>query len=93
MGTLVALSVQGHGLPLLQELWPYQCLFFSSDPACIDARFFFFACGSSDPVRVECEGGAAAWLAGTLVAPTVQGQGLPLPQELWPYQNLFSSLL
>ena len=28
--------------------------------------FFFFACGSSAPVRVECEGSAAAWLAGTL---------------------------
>ena len=28
--------------------------------------FLFFACGSSAPVRVECEGSAAAWLAGTL---------------------------
>ena len=53
----------------------------------------FFACGSSAPVRVEQEGGAAAWLAGTLVVPSVQGLGLPLPQELWPYQGLFSSLL
>ena len=26
----------------------------------------FFACGSSAAVRVEREGGAAAWLAGTL---------------------------
>ena len=26
--------------------------------------FFFFACGSSAPVRVEHEGGAAAWLVG-----------------------------
>ena len=33
------------------------------DPSRIDARPFF-ACGSSAPVRVECEGGAAAWLAG-----------------------------
>ena len=32
----------------------------------------FFACGSSAPVRVEREGGAAAWLAGTLAAPSVQ---------------------
>ena len=27
----------------------------------------FFACGSCAPVRAEHEGGAAAWLAGTLV--------------------------
>ena len=53
----------------------------------------FFACGCSAPVRVECEGGAAAWLAGTLPAPSVQGHGLPLPQELWSYQSPFSSLL
>ena len=39
--------------------------------------------------RVECEGGADAWLEGTLAAPSVQGHGLPLPQELWPYQSLF----
>ena len=32
-----------------------------------------FACGSPDPVRVECEGGTAAWLVGTLVVPNVQG--------------------
>ena len=32
-------------------------------------------------MRVECEGGAAAWLAGILVKPSVQGHGLPLPQE------------
>ena len=29
-GTLKASSVQGHGLPQLQELWPYQSLFFES---------------------------------------------------------------
>ena len=34
----------------------------------------FFACGSSAPVRVEREGGAAAWLAGTLAVPSVQQQ-------------------
>ena len=33
----------------------------------------FFACGSSAPVRVELEGDAAAWLAGTLVAPSCAG--------------------
>ena len=27
----------------------------------------FFACGSSAPVRVECEDGVAAWLVGTQV--------------------------
>ena len=49
----------------------------------------FFACGSSAPVRVEHEGGTAAWFAGTLVVPSVQGHGLPLLQELWPYQSHF----
>ena len=53
----------------------------------------FFACGSSAPVRVEGEGGTAAWLVGTLAAPSVQGHGLPPPQELWPHQSLFASLL
>ena len=47
----------------------------------------FFACGSSAPVRIEHEGGTDAWLAGTLVAPSVQGHGLPQLQELSPYQN------
>ena len=32
----------------------------------------FFACGSSAPVRVEHEGDPAAWLMGTLEAPSVQ---------------------
>ena len=65
-----------------------------SDPECIIARFFFFfACSSSAPVKVELEGGAAVWLAGTLAAPSVQGHRLPPPQELWPYQSLFLSLL
>ena len=53
----------------------------------------FFACGSSAPVRVECEGHAAAWLAGTLVVSSVQRHGLPLLQGLWPYLSLLSSLL
>ena len=44
----------------------------------------YFACGSSVPVRAECEVGAAAWLAGTLLALSVQGHGLPPLQELWP---------
>ena len=49
----------------------------------------FLTCGSSAPVRAEREGGAAAWLAGTLAALSVQGHKLPPRQELWPYQSLF----
>ena len=56
---------------------------YQNEPAHIGSRHFF-ACGSSAPVRGECEGSAAAWLAGTLAAPSLQGHGLPLPQELWP---------
>ena len=37
--------------------------------------------------HIELEGGAAAWLVGTLVVPSVQGHGLPQLQELSPYQN------
>ena len=53
----------------------------------------FFACGSSASVRVEREDGAAAWLVGTLVAPSIQGHRLPLQQELWPYQSFFQPLV
>ena len=53
----------------------------------------FFACGSSASVRVEREGGAAAWLVGTLEAPYVQGHRLPPLQELWPYQSRLVSFL
>ena len=60
-----------------------------SNLACIDARYFF-ACGSSAPVTVEHECGAAAWL---VAAQSVQEHGLPLPRELWSYLSLFSSLL
>ena len=49
----------------------------------------FFARGSSAPVRVEHEGGAAAWFVGTLAAPSVQGHELPPPQELQPHLSLF----
>ena len=52
-----------------------------------------FACGSSTPVRVEHKSGTAAWLSGTLAAPSVEWHGLSPPQELWPYQSVFSSLL
>jgi len=62
-------------------------------PCVYRRKIFFLACGSSAPVRVECEGGTAAWLAGTLVVPSVQGHGLPLPQGLWPYQSFFEPLV
>ena len=52
----------------------------------------FFACGSSAPVRLEPEGGAAAWLVRSLVPPSVQGHGLPLPQELWPIRVFLKPL-
>ena len=57
------------------------------DPACTDAGLFL-ACGSSTSVRTEHQGGAAARVGGTQVAPRVQGHGLPQPQELRPYQSL-----
>ena len=40
-------------------------------------------------LRVEHEDGADACLAGTLVGPSVQGQGLPPLQELGTFQCLF----
>ena len=60
---------------------------------CTQMQNSFFAYGSSAPVRVEHEGGTAAWLVGTLVAPSVQGHRVPPPQELWPYQSLFFKAL
>ena len=63
---------------------------YRSDPAYVNARHFL-ACGSSASLRVEHVGGTAAWLAGTLVAPSVQGHGLPPPQELWPYHSFFQA--
>ena len=56
---------------------------------CILRRKTFFAWGNSAPVRLRHEGGTAAWLAGTVVMPSMQGHGLPRPEELWPYQSLF----
>ena len=51
---------------------------YRSDHVYLDTRFF--PCGSTAPVRVDHEGGAAAWLVGTLAAPNVQGYGLAPPQ-------------
>ena len=55
--------------------------------------FFFFACGTFSPVRIEREGRAAAWFARTVAVPRVQGYKLPLQQELWPYHSLFFKFL
>ena len=60
-----------------------------NDPTCTDARLFFFACGSSAPVRVEYDGGTHAWSWGA----SVQGHGLPQLHELWPYQSFFELLV
>ena len=43
-------------------------------------------------MKVEREGGAAAWLSGTLAMPSVQGHRVPPLQGLWPYQGLFEPL-
>ena len=40
-------------------------------------------------MRVEHEGGASAWLEGTLAVPSVPGHRLPLQQELCSYRSLF----
>ena len=45
---------------------------------CVHRHKTFFACGSSAPVRVECESGTAAWLVEILKVPNVQGHGLSL---------------
>ena len=42
----------------------------------------FFRLWPLCPLRVEPEGGPAAWFAGTLAAPSVQGHRLPPPQAL-----------
>ena len=44
-------------------------------------------------MRVEREGSAAAWLAGTLAASSVRGQKLPPWHELWPYQSFLKPLV
>ena len=63
---------------------------YRGDRAHRDARPFLPA---ATLVIVECEGGTAAWLAGTLAALSVQGHKLPLPQEHGPIKSLISSLL
>ena len=66
-----------------------------SDPACIDARFvlfsfsFIFLCMTA--VRVECEGGAAAWFAGTLAVQSVHGHRLPPTRSYGPFRVFFQA--
>ena len=43
----------------------------------------FLASGSFASVRIEHGGGAAAWIAGTLAALSMQGCWWPQVQELW----------
>ena len=54
---------------------------------------FFFACGHSAPVRPEREGRAAAWLAGTLAALSVQGHKLSPMAGVMAIRVFFWSLL
>ena len=44
-------------------------------------------------MRIEHEGGAAAWLAGTLAVPSVQGHRLSLPQSYGPIRDFFKPLV
>ena len=60
-----------------------------SDPARIDARLFCL--WQLCPMRVEHEGGAAAWLAGTLVATSVQGHGLLGCRSYGPIRVFFQA--
>ena len=85
--------------PCLENPCPWQATIFraaesdtTEETLCAQAQNFF-AGGSSAPGRAEREGGAAAWLAGTLAAPSVQGHGQPPPQELRPDQSILLSLL
>ena len=60
---------------------------------CIDTRLFFFLPEAALPQwGLSLNVGALAWVAGTLVVPSVQGHGLLDLQKLWPYQSLFLSL-
>ena len=97
----------GFHLLLLQLVGGFWVFFLSHTAPEFHLWFYFHLCmGSSTgvcswgcsgglgsaPVRARSGGGAAAWVAGTLAIPSVQGHGLPPPQELRPYQSLLSSL-
>ena len=44
-------------------------------------------------MRVECEGGAAAWLAGTLAAPSVQGLACLRGRSYGPIESFLEPLV
>ena len=79
-------SLAGHSPQGLKELDTPEVILH------VQTQDFFLACGSSAPVRIECEGVTAAWVAGTLVAPSMQGHGLPQPQKVWPFKVFFQPL-
>ena len=60
--------------------------------SCIYRCKTLFACGNSAPVRAKPEGSTAAWLAGTLAVPNVQGHRAITPVVEAVYQSLFLSL-
>ena len=62
---------------------------YRSEPAHIGLRLFFLPVAALPQWEASVKVSAAAWLAGTLAAPSLPGHGLPLLQELWPYQSLF----
>ena len=63
-----------------------------SNPECIDARLFI-ACGSSAPVRAECEGGTAAQLAGTLAVRCAGTQTASTAEVMAPQESFFEPLV
>ena len=48
---------------------------------------FSLVSGGSFTVRNEHGSGTAAWITGSLVAPSVQTHGLPQPKDRWPYYS------
>ena len=44
-------------------------------------------------MRVECEGGVAAWLVGTLAAPTVQGHSASAPGVMALSESFFKPVV
>ena len=63
---------------------------YRSAPAHTGTRHFF-ACGSSAPVRVEREGGAAAWLAGTLGRQVCRDTDSLCPRSNGPIRAFFQA--
>ena len=44
-------------------------------------------------MRVECEGGTAAWLVGTLAVPTVQGHSASAPGVMVLSESFFEPIV